>query len=79
MQMIEQYAYQVGAGSQSQASGNVVMSGAAAMSARTPNRSSLAMWQSAKDEYDARPERGRAFCTLNRDEQVSIVRKYVNR
>jgi hypothetical protein len=39
----------------------------------------LNIWDAARDDYNARLERGRAFCTLNRQEQVEIVRKYVNR
>ena len=36
-------------------------------------------WDAAKADYDASPVRGKAFCTLPRQEQVDIVRKYVNR
>lgn len=70
MQMIELYAYQVGP----------VKSGPEGALIWPPKALPASnAWDAAKKEYNERPERGRAFCTLPKHEQVEIVRKYVNR
>jgi hypothetical protein len=66
--MIEQYAYQVGPVTVTHTWGHI-----------NPTPNFVSAWDAAKADYDASPVRGKAFCTLNRQEQVEIVRKYVNR
>lgn len=68
MQMIELYAYQIRP---------VKVNGT--FSSIRPCTWGLNAWDAAKKEYNERPERGRAFCTLPKHEQVEIVRKYVSR
>jgi hypothetical protein len=70
MQMIEAYAYQVGP----RVATSPIVSGQVAK-----NIDFLKAWADAVADYNASPVRGKAFCTLNRQEQVEIVRKYVNR
>lgn len=67
MQMIEQYAYQIGPVKVMHSFGH------------TPAPNFVSAWDAAKADYNASPVRGKAFCTLPRHEQVEIVRKYVNR
>jgi hypothetical protein len=78
MQMIEQYAYQVGPVTVTHSFGRLekerMIEGR-----RNPFPGPISAWDAAKADYDASPVRGKAFCTLNRQEQVDIVRKYVNR
>jgi hypothetical protein len=68
MQMIEQYAYQVGPVTVTHSFGHI-----------KPPKNFVSAWDAARADYDASPVRGKSFCTLNRQEQVDIVRKYVNR